>query len=1041
MLILHSSNKAENLFLHLNHILSEPLTSVFKKEIFLTQSKGTERWLCQNLTQQNQLFANFEFIFPNLFFSQLSTDLLINTPPKNCLEKDQLLWVIESYLNNNQIPELNVLKSYLTSENSGLKRYQLAQKMAFLLEQYQFMRPDWIEAWQRKELISSHPAEIWQAALWRQLVLEQQLVSQSDRYQETIEILKKADSALIQAVCPERLNVFGINALSPLYLEILYQLSHHIPVHFYLLNPCESYWADIGTKKQLAMAEQPLIDEETANELLVAYGGQGQDFQSLLLVQTEFDLEYNSFESVESNTLLAHLQNDILFNLNKKQADFVLDPEDNSLQIHSCHSAIREVEVLKDQILDLLAKDAELDLRDILIMAPDIAQYAPFISAVFTDIPHALADQSISEQNKLLQLFLRFINLTQSRLSWQSCFELLEEPIIYQSFNLSEADLALISHWISETGIRWGADQNHRKSLGLPAFKENTWEAGFEQLLMGLAVSDNQQFYQDILPFSEIEGQQSQVLAHFYYFFQFINQARQNLSKPVTLKEWHKKIQYYINALFSAETIDQNHKNQLNQLISELEDFYTLNQGIFSLDIVLAWLQQKADSEKTPQGLLRGQITFCNLLPMRAIPFKVIAILGLNEGDFPKVEQFSAFDLMQQDFRKGDRSRLNDERYQFLEILLSSRETLLLSYIGQSIKTNESQAPSVAISELLDYLNIHYKILPEKIIVQHPLQAFNHRYFNRSSPLFSYSKLALETAKQRQKQIQPKPICWWSEINELSIPEINHIYLADFLAFFKNPQRWFVERQLQFSPLNINEMATELEVFELDSLDNYLLNQAWVEYYLKAETTDFYKRINAQGRWFLGTFGKIAFQQRDKEIKIFAAEILDLQLGNALKEQNIDVTFGKYRLFGKNTCAYEKGNLLYRYSDLKGKDMVNAWIIHLLGQKPTWLHNKDQQKVFKPLEQGQAQPYLQSLVDLYITGLTRPSAFFIEPAKIWADKTNNLQLAQAKYSKDVEYEQHWQALYQQTAAETLLNQDFEAACEAVFTPMYQHLEK
>ncbi len=1037
MLILHSSNKVENLFSHLHQVLSTPLESPFKAEVFLIQSKGMERWLCQQFTAKNTLFAHFNFIFPNLFFSELEKPLTVKSTQIHDLSRAQLSWKIEYCLRTKAVPELSVLDHYLVGQNSELKYYQLAQKLAILFDQYQFMRPDWLSAWQKNKLKTKNPIEVWQAALWRHLFFDGLIVNQGEKYQNTSRILKKSNPYFVQQFCPERLSVFGINTLSPIYLELLYQLSRHIPVHFYLLNPCESYWADLETKKQRAKKAVALLDEQQSNPLLIAFGAQGQDFQSLLLTQTEFDFEYKSFEANESNTLLAQIQNDIL--LNRYQSNKNI-PLDDSLQVHACHSPMREVEVLKDQLLHLLNKDKSLNLRDIVVMAPDISEYAHFINAIFSDIPHALADNTLFEQNKLLQVFLRFLNLTQSRFSWQSCFELLEEPCIYLSFDLVESDLPLIQHWIMQTEIRWGADETHRQDLDLPAFKENSWQAGIERLLMGLAVADSTHFYQDILPFVEIEGQQSQILAGLIQFFQLLNQARQCFSQATDLATWQTRLQYYINLLFATETIEIHDRSQLNQIIMDLADFYPFNNQDFSFEIITTWLKEKADSEKTPQGFLRGQLTFCSLLPMRSIPFKAIAVLGLNEGKFPKVEPTSAFDLMQDKFRKGDRSKLNDERYQFLEIILSSREYLILSYIGQSIKNNQSQAPSLVVSELLDYLHLSYGIEIKKCITKHPLQNTSPRYFDQNNPcLFSYSNLACETAKQRYQTPLTPSNQWWDNKAHISTESTQkQINIIDLVRFFKDPQRWFVEQILQFKPFSLIEKAQEIEVFENDPLKHYLLYQDWLAYYLNTiepDSEQWYKKIKAQGRWFVGAFGKMKFHQEDHHIRTFAKKIQNLKLGNQLIEHTLNLTIEDIQLVGTLPLSYEKGNLYYRYAKLKGKDLISAWIYHLLDEKTTHICATDEYKTFKPIPTIESKAYLKILIETYLAGQIKPSPLLIEPANVWCKK--GMMGARKKYQDNLQYMPHWQALYRSQAVEEVINSTFETHCEQIFTPMFQ----
>ena len=367
MFVLHTSNRAENLLEHLTKILEAPQPSVFSKEVFLIQSQGMERWLSQQLAERSQLWANFEYLFPARFFNEMTKNLGLSSQ-QQAFGRESMLWQFESILRTIDADVYKPLSQYLTGVSVERKRYQLAQQLAYLYDQYQFMRPDWLAAWEKGEKIElQNPSDItdrtqlWQAELWRELIARQGAVTHhSEHWKDAITELETSRRGGLEHKLPARISIIGINTLSPMYLAYLQALSRHIQVHFYLLNPCEVFWAESNTAVKHQLRQQAIqaekiheADEAPINPLLGMLGQQGRDFQVLLLEQEANEIEITSFDAVKSTgdiSLLEQLQNDILFN-EAGDTSFELQNDDHSLSIHACHTRLREVEVLKDQLL------------------------------------------------------------------------------------------------------------------------------------------------------------------------------------------------------------------------------------------------------------------------------------------------------------------------------------------------------------------------------------------------------------------------------------------------------------------------------------------------------------------------------------------------------------------------------------------------------------------------------------------------------------------------------------------------------------------
>ena len=1084
MFVLHTSNRAENLIEHLVKILEAPQQDVFAKEVFLIQSQGMERWLSQQLAEKRGLWANFEYLFPARFFSDMSLKLGLSLQ-QDAFERDVLLWRFESLLRDTSDPALQPLAKYLEGESQDRKRYQLAQQLAYLFDQYMFMRPDWLALWQRNELISSPQknevairTEQWQSSLWRQVVQSlgpEQSKHRGECWIEAIDALNNRRPGDFKDVLPERISVLGINTLSPLYLGFLQALSRHIQVHFYLLNPCQEFWAE-SNKVVKAQLNQQLVDsfsinavdELPINPLLGMLGQQGRDFQVLLLEQQANEIEIASFDGSEVTgdvTLLAQLQNDILLN-RAADTSFELSAQDQSVSIHACHSRMREVEVLKDQLIARFDADDALDLRDVVVMAPDIQLYLPYIEAVFNDIPYAVADRSLRQTNQLLDIVLRFSEVSQSRLIWHEVLALLDEPVVRERFGLFEADMLVVRHWVEVTRIRWGESAQHREALGVGDFDENSWEAGLERLLMGYAVPTDEHFSDGILPYTDIEGSQAQILGGFYAFYKLLKRAKKQFSTKKTLAQWLALLREYSAQLMLESNDLQMQWNGLRELFESLAEAASIHEQTISLIVLSDHLKSMADEQKTATGFMRGQLTFCSMLPMRAIPFSTIALLGMNEGEFPNVDGRAAFDLMDMEFRRGDRSRRADERYQFLEILVSSRKQILISYLGQSIKNNDAIPPSVVVSELLDTLGQYYKIPESSVLTRHPLQAFSPRYFLPDSELFSYSKTAAEVATSLQQCKPEHHDFWWQgEFLARDVPNKEMtVDLDDLFHFFAHPQRYFVEKNLQLSLQGSQDLGRDTEVFELDNLERFLVNQEWLERHFQSDDladdgaldADYLTRIRAQGRWPPGPLGDQLFSEMSQELAGFITKIRHLNLGAKLEDQIVDYEVAgenghRYRLRGKLRHGYENGHLFYRYARCKPSDQLRAWLNHLivltnsagsLAQTTHFMHIDGFWR-FDKVEEAQLK--LLALLDTYREAQTNLSSF-ITPAAFaaveFAAKSSSRssktpeQVAIEAFDKELTYDRYWQLLYRDGDPELLFDSDgFKRAVSLIVEPL------
>ena len=1048
MFYLHTSNRTENLLSHLAEVIrADKRVDLFAPELFLVQSQGMERIISQRMAEVFGVWCNFKYLLPLAFFEVLANRLGMSIHPDG-FGRETLTWRLEGLLRDLDDPDFAPLSQYFKGENVDLKRFQLARQLANLFDQYQVMRPDLPALWDKGKMAGGHPAEKWQMRLWQRLSAQlPELVHRGAILQQVGKRLESGKD--LAHLLPLRLSVFGLHIMPPLFLSLLARLSRHSDVHLYVLSPCEQYWGDLPNKRQQARPRLAMEAESeivSGHPLLISLGRQGRDFQAMLLSQVDFELEFRSFDdpfATDAPTLLHRLQADMLHSrVGGTESGREGATDDGSLIIVSCHSRLREVAVLKDNILDWLHRDPALELRDIVVMAPDIQEYAALIPAVFHDLQHSIADRSLRRRNSALAAFLAFVDILDGRFGWMEVLDLLQKDVIFPRFELTTGDLEQIRQWVTDSGIRWGLSAQQRQGLGLPANSYGTWKAGLERLLMGYAI-DSPDFVDGILPYTAIEGGAARALGGLCEFVAILADAEKDLHEAHSLAEWSQLLLHYADRLFAED--DSPEILELRQILTELDagDFH---QEQVVLAVVRAWLETASAESRSASGFLRGQLTFCSMLPMRSIPFRIVCLLGLADGAFPGNDRHATFDLLAVERRYGDRSKRDDDRYQFLEALLAARDTLYMSYTGQSIKSNDKTPPSVVVTELLEVLQDDYGLKTKDLVRHHPLQPFSRRYFSGADPrFFSYDKQACATAR-RMAEPRAEESPWWS--GELA-PREEAVPLAALFGFFANPQKWFVRNILGIH-LDLDEdLPEESEPFAVGHLAAYAIDQEVIQSLLVGEhEAPFFERLRAEGKWPLGMPGELLFEWQKEELVAFVARIKRQNMGARLSDLPVDLEICGIRLKGQLSNVYEEGILLSRYTGCKGKDVLGLWLHNLLAglllgegkRVVAVLRDRD----LRYTSVVDHQPDLARFVELFRAGCLSPSSLYVEPAWAYAQQLDKKSLvpplvaARRKWqdSLDKGYEPEWALLLQGVPVEDALGEAFEELCRTVFCPVW-----
>ncbi len=1017
-----TSNRLENLVERLALELRAPLSSPLDEDLIIVQSQGMARWVSMELAGINRICANCFFPFPNAFLNHLCKKLLPGVSESPVFDTSALAFRIMTLLPGClHKPEFSTLRSYLSEDQEGVKLFQLSSRIADLFDQYLVFRPGMILGWEQGETptdINQH----WQADLWRAVTTPVDSMHRARMREMLLERLS-ADDVPVPSL-PKRVSAFGISHLPLFHLQILAALSKHVQVDLFLMNPCREYWGEIVTNRDIRRIRQQYaardiepkdLHLDKGNRILATMGALGRDFISMI---SELDCEQiEMFEPPHRGTMLSIIQADIL-DLVEPAAPF--DPEtgnrddstedrskpahpfagDSSIVIHACHSPMREIEVLYDSILAMLEADPALMPRDILVMIPDIETYAPFVYAVFDTIaqdrmriPFSVADRSLVKESRVIEGFMAILELTESRMEAGRVLYLLEYPAIREKFGLTEADLIRIEGWVKDVNIRWGRDAASRSRLGLPALNENTWGAGIQRLLLGLAMTGNDRdLFAGILAYDNMEGEDSLLLGRFLDFLRCLFQICTMFEQPKTICRWATAFITTLNQMFSEGDPFGRDLQMLRKIIDQMVENARVSEFENRLDIevVKACLRNSIEGNIFGSGFISGGVTFCAMLPMRSIPFKAICLVGLSTDAFPRDIRKLSFDLMAGHPMKGDRSRRDDDKYLFLEALISARETLYISYIGQNVQDNTRIVPSVLVSELIDYIHDRFGVDPDVLVKHHPLQAFSPVYFQEGSPFFSYSQENFAAVTQQNDRGPRQRIIAGS----LGPPsdEWRQLDVEALCLFFKNPARFLLQKRLGIVFEELAVLPDDRENFRLEGLDRYLVEQELLHHRAQGiDLDDLKPAVDARGILPHAEIGSYEFNRMSLDIKRYGDFLATYIQERVPESQACQLMLGDFTLTGSLPGIYDDNCLYFRYARWNPGDMIRLWIYHLvrccLTDVPpgkSWYIARN--KVFEFTPVSNSHMILSSLLAIYWEGLADPIPFFPVSSHAYAEQ-------------------------------------------------------
>ena len=1046
----YQSNRLENLFELLQALYGVALSDPFASEKIIVSSKGMERWLRFKLADKVGICAGIDFQLPASFVWSLLKDAMPNLQAESPYGSSPLAWRIFGLLPESSARESSPIVAAYLEEGNAQRRMALAGRLADVFDQYLVFRSDWIAAWEAGKLLDLGADEAWQAALWREVRASIDADFSTDAGVNNVPHRADMFVRLFQqwqdngpSRLPEWITVFGIAGMPPAYIDVLGALAEHIDVNLFLLNPCREEWGAIVSAKVIALREtkrpQEALYLDIGHPLLASMGKAGRDFYRAVTESFPWTgggeqwLFSDPLDGNPNPTLLQTLQSDVLnlFNRDASSAQ-VIDKNDQSLTFHNAHSPMREVEILHDRLTAMLVADDSLLAAEIAVLLPDMGPYAPLIEAVFggakasgaPNIPFNIADLTTQQECPAVDVLLQLLQLPESRCKADEIYGLLETPQVAARFGIQTSDLSTLRHWIAAAGIRWGLDAAHRGEFDLADMgAANTWQAGLDRLLLGVALPNALageaiplwgEGDLAIAPWDDLEGSQAGLLAKLLSVIAALKFWRTQLAAERSLPEWRDVALQTLDAFILFDEQDDNElklAEAIRTTLAELADEAALAgfSAAVPREVIVDWLQHRFENSSRGSGFMSRGVTFCTMVPMRGLPFRVVAVLGLNEGDFPRNPPTAGFDLIAQNPLLGDRSRRLDDRYLFLDIILAAREKLYLSWVGRSLKDDAHFPPSVLVSDVLDCvaqgfllegdldlsLEARRESLFKHLITMYPLQPFSQQGFDGNTRFQSFNPLWRSAAQQIATRLEMQQITAGlttaSDITEAAATSYPEFILPTELRWnelahcLAKPVAYFLRHRAHLYLQNADGSLADDEAFDLSDFRDGKIRDLGLKYGLAAHDLAF-----ARGDTPLGTPGELLVTEQLVAANALREALPFYQHGEPLAPQAVQIVLSGIQISGWLDDCYRSGRIVVR-SQIHSRDVFRAWVEHLvlcasqttaLAHSTRWL-SPERVFAFAPLDSELALAHLADVMALYAAAMQAPLPFFPHAALAW----------------------------------------------------------
>ncbi len=1011
---LHRAERTDLLADGLAELLAGPLADPFAREVVVVPAKGVERWLTQRLSHRlgtgarggDGVCAGVSFVTPHSLVA-----MLLDKDSEDPWEPDRLAWplleVIDDALGE---PGFEALSAHLghgdADDQRRSRRYSVARRLAGLFASYALQRPQLITDWRAGRSTDGAGRALdvdleWQARLWRRLVDRVETVPPDVRHATTLERLRAGGADLD---LPPRLSLFGHTRLPATEVQLLAALGELRDVHLWLPQPSAPLWSALSPQAQ--QGPVPRAEDDSAAQvghpLLASLGRDARELRRTLGEVAVVDAGAAPSPPTPGS-LLGWLQSDLRGNLAptaETRSTRVLAPDDRSVQVHACHGAARQVDVLREVLVGLLQDDPTLEPRDILVMCPDIEGYAPLISAGFglsdvagEGVGHPahqlrvrLADRSLGATNGLLGVAAAMVDLAAGRLTATQVLDLAGTDEVRLRFGWGDDELERIGRWVVEAGIRWGYDATHRGDFGL-TIDANTWVAGMHRVLLGAAMSGGgHRFIGATLPIDDVGDGQLELAGRFAEFVDRLHRFLLRAGAAGTVEEWTDALAGGVHELASVASDDAW---QLAQFDRELGRISASAQGdtttLRHAD-VRALLQHRLRGRPTRSNFRTGTLTVCTMVPMRSVPHRVVCLVGLDDGVFPRIASVDGDDVLARRPRTGERDLRSEDRQLLLDAIGAATETLVVTYAGRGEHNGAERPPAVPLGELLDALDRTAAApVRDRALVRHPLQPFDEINLVPAGLVgtlpFTFDRAALAGA-EAARGIR-------TELRELVPealppgPEVSDVSLADLHDFFRHPVKAFFRSRLRIStPYDADEAKDAIPI-ELDNLEQWAVGDRLVTDVLAgADPQAGMTAEQLRGLLPPADLGAGVLTHVVQKVRPLVTQGLALRTGPS-RSLDVDIDLGDRRLTGTVGNVFGNNLVTVSYSNLGAKQRLAAWIdalalaaghpdenwtAHTIGKH----RSGGQVAMIKPLADHEARAWLRELVDVYERGLREP---------------------------------------------------------------------
>ncbi len=1019
-LFVHRAERSDALAAGLAEMLAVPLDDVFAQEVLCVPARGVERWLAQQLSHRlgrrdgrdDGICAGVRFPSPTALITEV-----INGPDRHTdpWAPEALVWPLLQVIDDCAGQEwcstlgwhLGIGAAPAEHEHRAGRRYAVARRIAGLFDAYATNRPallaDWIAGSDTDGRGNALPADLrWQAELWRRV---RDLIDTPDplsrRAAATLRL--RADAAAVDL--PERISLFGPTRLATGQLEVLDALAVHRDVHLWLPHPSPALWDKLaGITPRWSRKADPTV-LAAAHPLLASLGRDARELQ-LTLNTTAFVDRHHPPTAAPDLTLLHRLQDAI--RQDRTSAPAVLLPTDRTVQVHACHGPARQVEVLREVLVGLLADDATLEPRDVLVMCPDIEAYAPLIAANFglaDVVPGArahpahrlrvrLADRALTRTNPLLATLARLLDLADGRVSASQVLDLASWPPVRRRFGFDDDDVDRLSRWVVQSGVRWGIDAAHRGAFGLQRFPHNTWRTGLDRILLGVAMADEDENRVGLaLPLDDVGSGDVELAGRLAELLDRLQSALDSLTGRHVLDHWLAALDTAVSSLTAVSTDDAWQQAEVRRELGDVAraaGTRTVDAQL-ALSDVRALLAGRLGGRPTRANFRTGTLTVCTMVPMRSVPHRVVALLGLDDGVFPRHPRPDGDDILAREPAVGEREARGEDRQLMLDAILAATEHLVLTYTGADERTGAARPPAVPLGELLDALDETARTADggaarDQVLVRHPLQSFDTRNVTPgqlgSPGPFSADLVALQGARAAAGVRRP-PAPFLP--GPLPAAPAGDVDLADLIALLQHPARGFLRQRLDVATRFDEDEPSDSLTVELDALQLWALGDRLLQARLAG--TD--EAVCRQAEWRRGVLppgplGQAGLDQVLAEVGALVDGTAQL-LASPRRAVDVAVPLSGGREL-RGTVAGVHGTCLVSvgYSKLGGKSQLAAWVglLALAAAHPdrSWTAvtvgrgepPRPRSATFGPLDRPTALGHLRQLVDLYDRGLREP---------------------------------------------------------------------